>query len=205
MVGRRHRRRGDGRPPRRHLPVPNRLRRRRGRVPPGRPTRAARADVPEPPADARVRGSRRADEADPDDALRDDRGPGRHHAVRRRGRSEGRLRARRRATGEDRSVRPPPCVPAPALFHRVAGMDEATVERLLAEQRRYYRERAPEYDDWWFRRAGYALDTETRGRWFADVRELEAALEAFGPRGDALELAAGTGIWSRQLLRSADR
>ena len=62
-------------------------------------------------------------------------------------------------------------------------MDEATVERVLVEQRRYYRERAPEYDDWWFRRGGYALDPETEVRWFDDVRELEAALEAFRPRG----------------------
>ncbi|HZS25534.1 MAG TPA: class I SAM-dependent methyltransferase [Gaiellaceae bacterium] len=84
-------------------------------------------------------------------------------------------------------------------------MDEAAVDRLLAEQRRYYRERAPEYDDWWFRRAGYALDTETAVRWFADVEELELALDAFAPRGDVLELAAGTGIWTRQLVRYADR
>ena len=89
MVGRRHGRRGDGRPSRRHVPLPHRLRRRRGRVPRGRRTRAARADVPEPPADARVRGSGRPDEADADDALRDDRGARHDHAVRRRGRSKG--------------------------------------------------------------------------------------------------------------------
>lgn len=84
-------------------------------------------------------------------------------------------------------------------------MDEVAVERLLSEQRRYYRERASEYDDWWFRRGGYALDAETAARWFADVRELEAALDEFGPRGDVLELAAGTGLWTQQLLRYADR
>jgi hypothetical protein len=27
------------------------------------------------------------------------------------------------------------------------------LKRLLAEQAHYYRERAGEYDDWWFRRA----------------------------------------------------
>jgi SAM-dependent methyltransferase len=84
-------------------------------------------------------------------------------------------------------------------------MDEPAVDRLLSEQRRYYSARAREYDDWWFRRARYRLDAESAKRWFADVAELEAELERFAPRGDVLELAAGTGNWTRQLLRYADR
>jgi demethylmenaquinone methyltransferase/2-methoxy-6-polyprenyl-1,4-benzoquinol methylase len=37
------------------------------------------------------------------------------------------------------------------------------------------------------------------------VAELEAELERFAPHGDVLELAAGTGNWTRHLLRYADR
>ena len=84
-------------------------------------------------------------------------------------------------------------------------MDEPAVERLLSEQRRYYTERAPEYDDWWFRRARYRLDAAAASAWFADVDELEAELERFRPAGDVLELAAGTGNWTRHLVRHADR
>jgi hypothetical protein len=79
-------------------------------------------------------------------------------------------------------------------------VDEASVERLLAEQREYYRERAHEYDHWWFHRGDHALDTETAARWFADVRELEA----FGPRGDVLELPGpGSGLGTSSSMRIA--
>ena len=83
--------------------------------------------------------------------------------------------------------------------------DDPAVERLLSEQRRYYGARAPEYDDWWFRRARYRLDAAAESAWFADVTELEAALERFGPSGDVLELAAGTGNWTRHLVGYAGR
>jgi demethylmenaquinone methyltransferase/2-methoxy-6-polyprenyl-1,4-benzoquinol methylase len=75
---------------------------------------------------------------------------------------------------------------------------------VLREQKRYYAERAPEYDDWWYRRGRYELEPEALARWQADAAEAEAALEAFAPRGIVLELAAGTGIWTRRLVRLAD-
>ena len=76
---------------------------------------------------------------------------------------------------------------------------------LLDEQKRYYAARAPEYDDWWYRRGRYAMEPDALARWWKDVAEADAALEAFAPRGSVLELAAGTGIWTRKLVRMADR
>ena len=75
---------------------------------------------------------------------------------------------------------------------------------LLGEQKRYYAERAPEYDDWWFRRGRYELEPEALASWQEDVAEVETALDVFAPRGSVLELAAGTGIWTRKLVRLAD-
>ena len=84
-------------------------------------------------------------------------------------------------------------------------MHSTAIDELLSEQRRYYRARAPEYDDWWFRRDRYALDPAAEEGWFADVAALDAELQRFDPTGDVLELAAGTGIWTSRLARYADR
>jgi SAM-dependent methyltransferase len=79
------------------------------------------------------------------------------------------------------------------------------VESLLADQARYYRKRAREYDDWWFRRGRYDHGGDVNARWFADAAELQAALERFEPTGEVLELACGTGLWTERLIAFADR
>jgi SAM-dependent methyltransferase len=84
-------------------------------------------------------------------------------------------------------------------------VDQPLPEQLLAEQRDYYRARAAEYDDWWFRRGPHDQGEEANERWRADVAEVEEKLEQFRPRGDILELAAGTGIWTQQLVQHAGR
>jgi SAM-dependent methyltransferase len=80
-------------------------------------------------------------------------------------------------------------------------MDDA----LLVEQAAYYRARAAEYDDWWYRRHEFDFGSEFADAWWRDVDEMRGAFDAFAPRGDVLELAGGTGIWTGELLRFADR
>ncbi len=77
-------------------------------------------------------------------------------------------------------------------------------EALVQEQIEYYRARAPEYDDWWLRTGRYSPDDEFGKRWEAGKRELEGALRAFAPRGDVLEIAAGTGNLTRSLASFPD-
>ena len=62
-------------------------------------------------------------------------------------------------------------------------------DSLLAEQIAYYRAIAPEYEDHTIPGPG--------------EDELIAALDAFGPAGDVLELACGPGAWTERLLHHA--
>ena len=68
-----------------------------------------------------------------------------------------------------------------------AGSDE--LEPLLAEQLAYYR--------------ALGLDYEDPTIWELGGSEVAEALESFRPTGDVLELACGTGMWTRLLLRHA--
>jgi 2-polyprenyl-3-methyl-5-hydroxy-6-metoxy-1,4-benzoquinol methylase len=73
---------------------------------------------------------------------------------------------------------------------------------LLADQIAYYRDRAEEYDEWWFRTGRYDRGSELNAAWFSDVTAVESQLAAFvataRPR-TALEFACGTGLFTRHL------
>jgi demethylmenaquinone methyltransferase/2-methoxy-6-polyprenyl-1,4-benzoquinol methylase len=76
----------------------------------------------------------------------------------------------------------------------LAVSEDEEVEALLAEQVAYYRARASEYDE----TTPIRHDDASRG-------QLVDALEQFAPGGRVLELACGTGEWTRELARHGSR
>jgi 2-polyprenyl-3-methyl-5-hydroxy-6-metoxy-1,4-benzoquinol methylase len=78
-------------------------------------------------------------------------------------------------------------------------------DRLLAEQAAFFRARAGQEDDWWEGRFEDDLGEPFRTAWRADAEQLRTSLAEFGPHGKVLELAAGTGVLTTELLRHGAR
>ncbi len=74
---------------------------------------------------------------------------------------------------------------------------------ILHDQINYYRARAPEYDQWFFRQGRYDKGEAHRKAWEGEVKEVFRALEEAEPTGDILEFACGTGLWTQHLAARA--
>ncbi|HEY4138856.1 MAG TPA: methyltransferase domain-containing protein [Casimicrobiaceae bacterium] len=88
------------------------------------------------------------------------------------------------------------------MSERTSNEGESGDASLIADQIAYYRARAGEYDQWWFREGRFDRGADLNAAWFDDVAIVEQALFAFldaaRPRR-VLELACGTGLFARHL------
>lgn len=79
----------------------------------------------------------------------------------------------------------------------------ASYDDVLREQISYYRARAGEYDEWFLRQGRYDRGAAANALWHAEAAQVAGALEVFlagrGRQAAALELAAGTGLWTQRL------
>lgn len=81
-------------------------------------------------------------------------------------------------------------------------MDGNDVDALLSEQITYYRKRAPEYDLWWERTGHLSLPPDLEAEWWEERAALDTLIDEWltpFDGGRALELACGTGNWTRRL------
>jgi demethylmenaquinone methyltransferase/2-methoxy-6-polyprenyl-1,4-benzoquinol methylase len=92
-----------------------------------------------------------------------------------------------------------PCAPTRNEEQAMA----ASYDDALREQITYYRARAGEYDEWFLRQGRYDRGAAANVQWHAEAAQVAAALDAFlagrGRQDAALELAAGTGLWTQRL------
>ena len=75
-------------------------------------------------------------------------------------------------------------------------------DKIVQAQIDYYRARAGEYDEWWFRRGRYDRGSELNARWHSETAAVERALDAWLARRkprNVLELACGTGLFTRRI------
>jgi len=77
------------------------------------------------------------------------------------------------------------------------------LDALLSEQRRYYDQRAGEYDEAYTRTRAHDRGPDGNAEWRREMERLTVAFDAVPLAGDVLELAAGTGTWTARIAGRA--
>lgn len=77
------------------------------------------------------------------------------------------------------------------------------VQPIIEAQKAYYQARALEYDEWFYRRGRYDHGPAHTRQWEAEVAAVQVHLHTANLTGHVLDVAAGTGIWTGELLRTA--
>ncbi len=76
---------------------------------------------------------------------------------------------------------------------------------LLQHQIEYYRARAPEYDDWFYRVGHYDNGEAHTLQWQREAQQVRDQLHSAGSFDHILEMAPGTGIWTGELIKIGAR
>ena len=72
---------------------------------------------------------------------------------------------------------------------------------LLQKQIEYYRARAQEYDEWFYRQGYYDWGPAFKQRWEQEVQIVREQLHRSVGGAHILEMASGTGIWTQELVK----
>ena len=88
----------------------------------------------------------------------------------------------------------------PPTFTQGWGFPVQHDQDVIQTQLSYYRERAGEYDEWFFRRGRYDRGAEHRAEWFREIGTVESHLLPMVRDKEVVEFAAGTGLWTKRLL-----
>jgi demethylmenaquinone methyltransferase/2-methoxy-6-polyprenyl-1,4-benzoquinol methylase len=79
------------------------------------------------------------------------------------------------------------------------------MNNILQEQIAYYRARAAEYDEWFYRKGRFDRGQALNQQWFDEAAVIRDKLHSLPRQAHVLELAPGTGIWTQELVKLADK
>lgn len=76
-----------------------------------------------------------------------------------------------------------------------------TLSDLLQRQIAYYRARAQEYDQWFYRQGYYDWGAAFKRQWRQEAQIVREQLHSSADKAHILEMACGTGIWTQELIQ----